>query len=90
MISKSELAAKTGLSVMTLDRIEKGKPYRLDTKRKIVEALGFNPWLDNDRSPSHQRQESWTDKLSLLKFHNCTKEERNNHYATFYIWHFLP
>jgi DNA-binding XRE family transcriptional regulator len=58
MISKSELAAKTGLSVMTLDRIEKGKPYRLDTKRKIVEALGFNPWLDNDRSPSHQRQES--------------------------------
>ena len=58
MISRSELATRTGLSVITLDRIEKGKPCRLDTKRKIVEALGFNPWLDNDRSPSHQRQES--------------------------------
>ena len=50
MISRSELATRTGLSVMTLDRIEKGKPSRLDTKRKIVEALGFNPWLNNDRA----------------------------------------
>ena len=50
MISRSELATRTGLSVMTLDRIEKGKPCRLDTKRKIVEALGFNPWLNNERT----------------------------------------
>ena len=57
MISKSELATRTGLSVMTLDRIEKGKPCRLDTKRKIVKALGFNPWLDNERSSSPERQE---------------------------------
>ena len=48
MISRSELATRTGLSVITLDRIEKGKPCRLDTKSRIVKALGFNPWLNNE------------------------------------------
>lgn len=49
LISRSELARKTSLSVMTLQRIEKGKPCRLDTKRKIVKALGFNPWRNNEK-----------------------------------------
>ena len=57
MISRSELARRAGVSVITLDRIEKGKPFRLDTKRKIVKALGFNPWLNNERSSSPERQE---------------------------------
>lgn len=42
MISKAELARKAGLSVQTIDRIEKGMDCRLDTKRKIIAALGFN------------------------------------------------
>jgi len=50
LLSKSELSRRSGLSIMTLDRIEKGKPCRLDTKRKIVKALGFNPWLKNGRT----------------------------------------
>jgi len=45
MISKMELARKAGISPITLDRIENGKPFRISTKRKIIEALGFNPWL---------------------------------------------
>jgi DNA-binding XRE family transcriptional regulator len=45
MFSRSELARKAGISVITVDRIEKGNPFRIRTKRKIVEALGFNPWL---------------------------------------------
>jgi len=49
LISRSDLARRASLSVMTLQRIEKGKPCRLDTKRKIVRALGFNPWLNNKR-----------------------------------------
>jgi DNA-binding XRE family transcriptional regulator len=49
LVSRSELARKASLSVMTVERIEKGKPCRLDTKRKIVKALGFNPWLNNER-----------------------------------------
>lgn len=41
MMSKAELARKTGLSVQTIDRIEKGHVCRLDTKRKILIALGL-------------------------------------------------
>jgi len=52
LISRSELARKASLSVMTLQRIEQGKPCRLDTKRKIVKALGFNPWLNKERISS--------------------------------------
>ena len=51
MLSRSELARKAGISMITLDRIEKGKACRIDTKRRIVEALGINPWL-NDESNS--------------------------------------
>lgn len=42
MMSKAELARKTGLSVQTIDRIEKGHICRLDTKRKILLALGLS------------------------------------------------
>ena len=41
LISKSELAMKAGLSSLTIDRIEKGLSCRIDTKRKVIEALGF-------------------------------------------------
>jgi len=55
LISRSELARKTSLSVMTLQRIESGKPCRIDTKRKIVEALRFNPWLEGEKSSTPAR-----------------------------------
>ncbi len=42
MMSKAELARKTGLSVQTIDRVEKGFFCRLDTKRKILMALDLN------------------------------------------------
>jgi DNA-binding XRE family transcriptional regulator len=41
MLSKAELARMAGLSPLTIDRIEKGKPCRLATKRKILLALGL-------------------------------------------------
>jgi DNA-binding XRE family transcriptional regulator len=41
MISKIELARKANISPFTIARIESGKPCRLDTKRKIVLALGL-------------------------------------------------
>jgi predicted transcriptional regulator len=55
MISRSELARRASLSIMTLERIENGKPCRLDTKRKIVKALGFNPWLKDERGSFFER-----------------------------------
>lgn len=41
LISKAELARKAGLSPLTIDRIEKGKSCRPETKRKILMALGL-------------------------------------------------
>ena len=42
MLSKAELARKAGVSPLTIARIESGKPCRMDTKRKIILALGLN------------------------------------------------
>ena len=41
LMSKAELARKAGISALTIDRVEKGKDCRMDTKRKIILALGF-------------------------------------------------
>ena len=41
LISKAELARMADLSVDTLTRIEHGKPCRIETKRKILFALGL-------------------------------------------------
>jgi DNA-binding XRE family transcriptional regulator len=41
MMSKAELARKSGLSTLTIDRVEAGRPCRLDTKRKILLALSL-------------------------------------------------
>ena len=41
MMSKAELARKADVTVQTIDRIEQGKECRLETKRKIILALGF-------------------------------------------------
>lgn len=54
LISRSELAGKANISFMTVQRIEKGKPCRLDTKGKIAAALGFNSWLDNKGNSSSE------------------------------------
>ena len=48
MLSKAELARKAGLSTLTIDRIEAGRPCRLDSKRKILLALGLNI-MDKDK-----------------------------------------
>ena len=42
LMSKAELARKANLSALTVDRIEKGQNCRLETKRKIILALGYS------------------------------------------------
>ena len=42
LLSKAELARKSGLSTLTIDRVESGRPCRLDTKRKILLALDLS------------------------------------------------
>ena len=41
LLSKAELARRAGVSVLTIDRVERGSSCRLDTKRKIILALGL-------------------------------------------------
>jgi DNA-binding XRE family transcriptional regulator len=41
LISKAELARSAGISSLTVDRIEKGMSCRIETKRKIILALGY-------------------------------------------------
>jgi DNA-binding XRE family transcriptional regulator len=41
LMSKAELARKASVSPLTIDRVEKGKTCRMETKRKIILALGY-------------------------------------------------
>jgi DNA-binding XRE family transcriptional regulator len=41
LMSKAELARKAHVSPITISRIEDGYPCRMDTKRKIILALGL-------------------------------------------------
>ena len=42
LISKAELARKAGVSPLTIQRIEQGKNCRMETKRKLILALGYS------------------------------------------------
>ena len=46
MISKTELSRKANVSLSTLNRIENGHNSSLETKIKILTALGFDPYDD--------------------------------------------
>jgi DNA-binding XRE family transcriptional regulator len=41
LLSKAKLARKAGISPLTLDRVERGICCRIETKRKIILALGY-------------------------------------------------
>ena len=41
LLSKAELARRAKISVLTIDRVEKGMTCRMDTKRKIILSLGL-------------------------------------------------
>ncbi len=41
LMSKAELARKAKVSPVTIDKIEKGMSCRMETKRKILLALGY-------------------------------------------------
>jgi DNA-binding XRE family transcriptional regulator len=42
LMSKAELARDAGISTLTVDRIEKGMSCRIETKRKILLAFGYD------------------------------------------------
>ena len=42
LLSKTELAKRANVSPITISRVESGMPCRLQTKRKLILALGYN------------------------------------------------
>ncbi len=42
LMAKAELARKAGVSESTIDRVESGHDCRMETKRKILFALGLS------------------------------------------------
>lgn len=42
LMAKAELARKAGVSESTIDRVESGRGCRMETKRKILFALGLS------------------------------------------------
>lgn len=64
LLSKAELARRAGVSVITIDRVEGGATCRLDTKRKIILALGKTLEEKADVFPElspHQRRKNGDD-----------------------------
>ena len=58
LLSKAELARRAGLSALTIDRVESGKPCRMDTKRKILLALGLTiEEKDQAFPPDHEHED---------------------------------
>lgn len=62
LMSKSELARKAGLSALTIDRIERGMSCRLETKRKIILALGLQL---SDKGKIFSEDRSWYGQQDL-------------------------
>jgi DNA-binding XRE family transcriptional regulator len=60
MISKAELSRNANISPLTITRIERGEPCRVETKRKIVLALGMKI-SDKDKVFSEKRMASVKD-----------------------------
>ena len=42
LMSKAELARSAGISPLTVDKIEKGMSCRIEIKRKIILAFGYD------------------------------------------------
>ncbi|MFH1934393.1 MAG: helix-turn-helix transcriptional regulator [Pseudomonadota bacterium] len=54
LMSKAELARKAGVSPLTIERVEKGKSCRVETKRKLILALGYGLSDKNKMFPEEQ------------------------------------
>lgn len=55
LMSQAELARRANLSVGTIDRVEKGFGCRMETKRKILKALGLSLGDRADVFPAEEK-----------------------------------
>ena len=74
LMSKAELARKASLSPLTIDRVESGKPCRMDTKRKIILALGLKLAERHRVFPADADADADADKVARSKAARPPKE----------------
>ena len=55
-MSKAELVRKAGVSPLTIGRVENGTPCRMETKRKIILALGYKLSDKDNIFPEHRQR----------------------------------
>ena len=53
LMSKTELARNAEVSTLTISRVEQGNPCRMETKRKIIKALGYDVSDKSALFPDH-------------------------------------
>ena len=64
LMAKAELARRAGVSESTIDRVEAGKDCRMETKRKILFALGLTL---QDSGKLFGRRRNGSPRVSRLK-----------------------
>ena len=79
LLSKAELARRAGLSTLTIDRVEKGRSCRMETKRKIIIALGFTladkDVVFGDRDPDPRLLAEAASRLSTWEEEQAREKE---------------
>lgn len=79
LLSKSELARRAGLSTLTIDRVEHGKSCRMETKRKIILALGFTlgekDFVFGNKEPNDEALAAAANRLSEWEEENEEAEQ---------------
>lgn len=82
MMSKAELARKAGVTVQTIDRIERGYECRLATKRKIILALGYQladrSKVFESRAAQEEKENAERASASATDASDNTVSARNN------------
>ncbi len=80
LMSKAELARRAGVSTLTVDRVEKGKDCRMETKRKIIIALGLTlaekDFVFGDKKPDRNVINRAAERVSLFDVE--AKEEKDS------------
>ncbi len=76
LLTKAELARKAGISTLTIDRIEAGYPCRMDTKRKIILALGLkisdkNKIFQDNETNAEEREPEMVSAGSVRRRHGA-------------------
>ena len=79
LLSKAELARRAEVSPLTIDRVEGGADCRLDTKRKIILALGKHLSEKEEVFPDLARDEGELQDAGATQAHGARVTRHSTH-----------